>query len=88
MNATLLQQHLRSDNSTTVSTQTVRNRLHGVGQYARRSMVCVRLTSSHRRDHREWAREHVNLSRNEWSNVLFSDESRFFVYPDNWRIFI
>lgn len=88
MNATLLQQHLRSATGTTVSTQTVRNRLHGVGLYARRPMVCVRLTSRHRRDRREWATEHVNWRRNEWSNVLFSDESRFSVHPDNRRIFI
>ncbi|GFY33384.1 transposable element Tcb2 transposase [Trichonephila clavipes] len=53
MNATLLQQHLHSATGTTVSTQTVRNRLHGVGLYARRSLVCVRLTSRHRRDRRE-----------------------------------
>ncbi|GFT11236.1 transposable element Tcb2 transposase [Trichonephila clavipes] len=39
MNATLLQQHLRTATGTTVSTQTVRNRLHGVGLYARRPMV-------------------------------------------------
>ncbi|GFS63940.1 transposable element Tcb2 transposase [Trichonephila clavipes] len=55
MNAILLQQHLRSATGTTVSTQTVRNRLHGVGLYARRPIVCVRLTSRHRRDRREWA---------------------------------
>ncbi|GFX29068.1 transposable element Tcb2 transposase [Trichonephila clavipes] len=30
-NATLLQRHLRSATGTTVSTQTVRNRFHGVG---------------------------------------------------------
>ncbi|GFV14130.1 transposable element Tcb2 transposase [Trichonephila clavipes] len=59
MNATLLQ-HLRSATGTTVSTQTVQTRLHGVGLYARRPMVCVRLTSRHRRDRREWATEHVN----------------------------
>ncbi|GFX25477.1 transposable element Tcb2 transposase [Trichonephila clavipes] len=53
MNATLLQQHLRSATGTTVSTQTVRNRFHGVGLYARRPMVCVRLTSRHRWDRRE-----------------------------------
>ncbi|GFT95107.1 transposable element Tcb2 transposase [Trichonephila clavipes] len=88
MNATLLQQHLRSATGTTVSTQTVRNRLHGVGLYARRPMVCVRLTSRHRRDRREWATEHVNWMRNEWSNLLFSEESRFSVHPDNRRIFI
>ncbi|GFU76903.1 transposable element Tcb2 transposase [Trichonephila clavipes] len=87
MNATLLQ-HLRSATGTTVSTQTVRNRLHGVGLYARRPMVCVRLTTRHRRDRREWATEHVNRRRNEWSNVLFSDESRFTVHPDNRLIFI
>ncbi|GFX82411.1 transposable element Tcb2 transposase [Trichonephila clavipes] len=88
MNATPLQQHLRSATGTTVSTQTVRNRLHGVGLYARRPMVCVRLTSRHRCDHREWATEHVNWRRNEWSNVLFSDESCFSVHADNRRIFI
>ncbi|GFX39156.1 transposable element Tcb2 transposase [Trichonephila clavipes] len=88
MNATHLQQHLRSATGTRVSTQTVRNRLHGVGLYAREPLVCVRLTSRYRRDRREWATEHVNWKRNEWSSVLFSDESHFSVQPDNTRIFI
>ncbi|GFW30284.1 transposable element Tcb2 transposase [Trichonephila clavipes] len=51
-------------------------------------MVCVILTSRHRRDRREWATEHVNWRRNEWSSVLFSDESRFSVHPDKRRIFL
>ncbi|GFS70834.1 transposable element Tcb2 transposase [Trichonephila clavipes] len=55
MNATLHQQHIRLATGTTVSTQTVRNWLHGVGLYAHRPMVCVRLTSRHGRDHRKWA---------------------------------
>ncbi|GFW28236.1 transposable element Tcb2 transposase [Trichonephila clavipes] len=88
MNATLLQQHLRSATGTTVSTQTVRYWLHGVGLYARRQMVCVRLTSRHRCDRREWVTEHVNWRKKEWSNLLFSDESRFSVHLDNRRIFI
>ncbi|GFV30232.1 transposable element Tcb2 transposase [Trichonephila clavipes] len=88
MNATLLQLYLRSATGTTVSTQTVRNRLHGVGLYARRPTVCVRLTSRHHRDRREWATEHVNWRRDEWSNVLFSDEFHFSVHPDNRCIFI
>ncbi|GFX81525.1 transposable element Tcb2 transposase [Trichonephila clavipes] len=71
INATLLQQHLRSATGTTVSTQTVRNRLHGLGLYTHRPMVCVRLTSRHRLDRREWVTEHVNWRRNEWSNLLF-----------------
>ncbi|GFW60899.1 transposable element Tcb2 transposase [Trichonephila clavipes] len=73
MNDTLLQQHLHLATGTTVLTQTVRNRLHGVGLYAHRPMICVRLTSRHCRDRREWATEHVNWRRNECSNVLFSD---------------
>ncbi|GFV36346.1 transposable element Tcb2 transposase [Trichonephila clavipes] len=87
MNSTLLLQHLHSAIGTTVLTQTVRNRLHGVCMLIR-PMVCVRLISRYRRDCREWATEHVNWRRNEWSNVLFSDMSRFYVYPDNRRIFI
>ncbi|GFU73406.1 transposable element Tcb2 transposase [Trichonephila clavipes] len=47
-----------------------------------------RVVGRHRRDRREWATEHVNWRRNEWSNVLFSDESSFSVHPDNRRIFI
>ena len=86
MNASLLQQHLRSATGTTVSTQTVRNRLHAVGLYARRPMVCVTLTARHRGAHREWATQHVNWRRYEWRNILFSDESRFSVHPDNRRI--
>ncbi|GFX80372.1 transposable element Tcb2 transposase [Trichonephila clavipes] len=43
MNATLLQQHRRSATVTTVSIQTVRNRLHGVGLFASRSMAYFHL---------------------------------------------
>ncbi|GFV36243.1 transposable element Tcb2 transposase [Trichonephila clavipes] len=71
MNASLLQQHFHSATGTTVSTQTVRNRLLVVGLYARRQMVCVRLKSRHRRDRRECATVHMNWRRNEWSNVFF-----------------
>ncbi|GFU03289.1 transposable element Tcb2 transposase [Trichonephila clavipes] len=41
MNATLLQQHFRSATGTTVSTQTVRNRHHGVGLYAHRPICQI-----------------------------------------------
>ncbi|GFS75494.1 transposable element Tcb2 transposase [Trichonephila clavipes] len=49
MNATLLQQHLCSATGTTVSTQTVRNRLHGVGLYARRPMSRFSVHPNNRR---------------------------------------
>ncbi|GFX88233.1 transposable element Tcb2 transposase [Trichonephila clavipes] len=49
MNATLLQQHLRSASGTTVSTQTVRNRFHGVDLYIRRPMSCFSVHPDNRR---------------------------------------
>ncbi|GFX96687.1 transposable element Tcb2 transposase [Trichonephila clavipes] len=49
MNATFLQQHLRSATGTTVSTQTVRNRLHGVGLYALRTLSCFSVRPNNRR---------------------------------------
>ncbi|GBN79299.1 hypothetical protein AVEN_144707-1 [Araneus ventricosus] len=90
MNATLLQLHLQRATGTRVSTQTVRNRLHHVGLYARRPMVCVSLTAGHRAARRMWAQEHLRWGRAEWRNMLFTDESRFCVQPDTrwiniWR---
>ncbi|GFU22879.1 transposable element Tcb2 transposase [Trichonephila clavipes] len=73
MNATLLQQLLHSATGTTVSTQTVRNRLHGVGMYARRALVCVRLTSKHRRDRRK--RIFIWRDRGSRNNPAFVHES-------------
>ncbi|GFY14198.1 transposable element Tcb2 transposase [Trichonephila clavipes] len=73
MNATLLQPHLRSATGTTVSIQTVRNRLHGVGLYASRPLVCVRLTSRHRRDRRE--RIFIWRDRGSRNNPAFVHES-------------
>ncbi|GFS67200.1 transposable element Tcb2 transposase [Trichonephila clavipes] len=49
MNATLLQQHLRSATGTRVLTQTVRNRLHDVGLSARRPMTHFSVQPDNRR---------------------------------------
>ena len=88
MNDTLLQKHPCLATGTTILTQTVRNCLRTVGLYARWPIVCVRLIASHCRALREWATEHVHWGRNEWQNILFSDESFFSLHPDNRSIFI
>ncbi|GBM64009.1 hypothetical protein AVEN_220234-1 [Araneus ventricosus] len=87
-NATLLQQHLQRATGTRVSTQTVRNRLYHVGLHARRPMVCVSITAGHRAACRRWAQEHLKWGRTEWSNMLFTEESRFSVEPEKRRIII
>ena len=70
MNAILLRHHLCSVTGTTISVQTVGNRLHAVGLYARQPMVCVSLTASLHRTYREWATEHADCRRNEWGNIF------------------
>ncbi|GFV56894.1 transposable element Tcb2 transposase [Trichonephila clavipes] len=75
MNATLLQEHFRSATGATVPTQTVRNRLHGVDLYALRPLVCVRLTSRHRRDCRNNRRIFIWRDRGSRNNPAFVHES-------------
>lgn len=71
-----------------VSTSTVRRRLHGGGLYARRPATCVPLTSRHRRDRLQWARQHVHWTPDQWRAVLFTDESRFSLQSDSRRYLI
>ena len=60
MSATLYRHYFRSVIDITISTQSVRDSLHAVGVYARRQMMCVRLTASHRLTRTELAVEHVH----------------------------
>ena len=62
-----------------LSAQTVRNRLHDIGLHARRPHVVPAMTADHRRLRLQWATEHRRWTVNEWSRVLFTDESRFVV---------
>ncbi|GFY02257.1 hypothetical protein TNCV_3501401 [Trichonephila clavipes] len=57
-NATQLQRQLLLATGRRVPSQTVRNRLHEGGLYARRPMVCIPLTPRHRAARRRWAAEH------------------------------
>ncbi|GFT73010.1 transposable element Tcb2 transposase [Trichonephila clavipes] len=61
MNATLRQQHLRSATGTMVSTQTVRNQLHGVCLYALRSMAYLHLEGPGSRNNPAFVHESVRF---------------------------
>ncbi|GFY32207.1 transposable element Tcb2 transposase [Trichonephila clavipes] len=65
MNATLLQQHLRSDTGTTVSTQTVRNQVHGVGLYAHRPTAYFHLEGRGSRNNPAFVHESVRFDGGE-----------------------
>ncbi|GFX83369.1 HTH_Tnp_Tc3_2 domain-containing protein [Trichonephila clavipes] len=65
-----------------ISRKTVSRRLRGGGLYARRPVVCVPLTRQHRTACLQWYREYHNWTEQDWTCVLFSDESRFSLSSD------
>ncbi|GFU03337.1 transposable element Tcb1 transposase [Trichonephila clavipes] len=71
-----LSRQLSSATGTTVSRQTVYRRLGHIGLYARRPARCVPLTATHCRLRLTWSREQALWTPQQWSCVMFSDESR------------
>ena len=56
--------------------QTIRNRLHSAGLYARRLVKKSILMIRDREARLQWARVHSRWTRQQWKNVLFTDEMR------------
>ncbi|GFV80712.1 transposable element Tcb1 transposase [Trichonephila clavipes] len=83
-----LSRQLSSATGTTVSRQTVYRRLGDIGLYARRPVRCVPLTATHCRLRLTWSREHALWTPQQWSCVIFSDESRFSLQSDSHRTLI
>ncbi|GFY07421.1 HTH_Tnp_Tc3_2 domain-containing protein [Trichonephila clavipes] len=77
-----------SATGTTVSRQTVYRRLGQIGLYAHRPFRCVTLTANHCHLRLIWSREHELWTPQQWSCVMFSDESRFSLQSDSRRILI
>lgn len=69
-----------------VSVQTIRNRLHEDGLSARRPAICPVLTAAHRAHRLDFAHNHVDWNLDQWSNVLFTNESRFSVEGNDRRV--
>ncbi|UYV77349.1 hypothetical protein LAZ67_15000598, partial [Cordylochernes scorpioides] len=88
MTAIQLSNELSSATGTRISRQTVYRRLHEGALYARRPMVCIPLTSAHRRARLNWCLEHHAWTHDQWANVLFSDESRFSLNTDSRQVLI
>ncbi|GFW92907.1 transposable element Tcb2 transposase [Trichonephila clavipes] len=72
----------------TVARQTVYRRLGHIGLYARRPVKCVSLAATHRPLRFTWSREHALWTLQQWSCVMFSDESRFSLQSDFRRTLI
>ncbi|GFX38348.1 HTH_Tnp_Tc3_2 domain-containing protein [Trichonephila clavipes] len=82
-----LSRQLSSATRTTVSRQTVYRRLRPIGLYARRPVRWVPLTATQCRLRLTWSREHALWTPQQWSCVMFSEESRFSLQSDSrWTI--
>lgn len=68
-----------------ISRKTVARRLHEGGLYARRPVVCIPLSRRHRTARLQWCHQHRTWTVNDWSAVLFSDESRYSLTSDSRR---
>ncbi|GFV20797.1 HTH_Tnp_Tc3_2 domain-containing protein [Trichonephila clavipes] len=78
-----LSRQLSLATGTTVSRQTVYRCLGHIGLHARRPVRCVPLTANHCRLRLTWSREHALWTPQQWSCVMFSDESRFSLQSDS-----
>ncbi|GFU45718.1 transposable element Tcb2 transposase [Trichonephila clavipes] len=85
--ASNLSRQLSSVTGTTVSRQTVYRRLGRIGLYTRRPVICVPLTATHCCLRLTWSKEHALWTPQQWSCVMFSDESRFSLQSDSrWTL--
>lgn len=71
-----LKNELRMIRGVNISDKTVRRRLNEAELRSRRPAKKLRLLRHHRRERLRFAREHLNWTVEQWSNVLFTDESR------------
>lgn len=84
--SSIIRRQLRVATNINISQQTIRNRLHGFNLRSRRPAVRPRLTPAHRAARRAFCRRHVRWTRQQWSQVLFSDESRFTMNHNDGRL--
>ncbi|GFV86868.1 HTH_Tnp_Tc3_2 domain-containing protein [Trichonephila clavipes] len=80
-----LQCRMRTTTGTKVSRQTVYRRLGHIGLHARRPVRCIPLTATHCHQRLTWSREHALWTAQQWSCVMFSNESRFSLQSDSRR---
>ncbi|GFS62043.1 transposable element Tc1 transposase [Trichonephila clavipes] len=86
--ASVIAQQLSTATGRQVSWFTVARCLHKGGLLAHRPERCLPMKVDHRRHRLQWCREHKNWTTDQWSRVLFTDESRFRTRNDSQRVLI
>jgi len=81
-----LRDELRAASNTNVSDQTIRNRLRAANLASRVAAVRTTLLPRHRVARAAWCTQHVRWTVRQWSDVLFTDESRFTLRFNDGRV--
>ena len=71
-----------------VHRSTVSRRLAEAGLHGRVARHKPRLTPLHKQRRLVWARQHLTWTAEDWSRVLWSDESRFQLYQSDGRVYV
>lgn len=72
-----IHKNLNQTNDLNISVRTVRRRLESFGLHGRHGVKKPLITKKNKIARLKFAREHLHWSVKDWSNVLFSDESKF-----------
>lgn len=78
-----LASELSKDRGKKISSRTVRRRLGEVGLKGCKARKKPWLSEKNKKARLEWAKKHVHFTEEDWSNILWSDESNFevrFIY--------
>ena len=76
---------IRRVTQTPVSTMTIDRRLRERGLRSRRPLRHLPLTPAHCRARLQWCMARSTWNDADWGRIVFSDESRFVMYPDDQR---
>ena len=68
-----------------ISSRTVRNRLRDHHISPRRPTICPIMLPMHRAARLTWRRRHLRFRKQDWANILFTDESRFHLDMNDGR---
>lgn len=69
-----------------ISCDTIWRRLHQANLKARKAARKPLMTALHRRNRLRWCRDHRTWNFNQWTSVMFSDESRFALRKNDGRV--
>ena len=79
---------IQIEHGVNVSTSTTRRRLREAGHIGRKPGKKPRLTLRHKKARLEFARTHKNWTAEQWSQTIFSDESRVLLHRSDGRVYV